>query len=83
MVNKGNLDNVLRMQKQAARIILDAERRTSSVAMFNTLDWVPFYTEADVNRRTLAYKCSYSKLYKLPIKNKFRSAFIKYEIVGD
>jgi hypothetical protein len=42
--NKGNLDNVLRMQKRAARIILEAERRTPSVTMFNTLEWVPFYT---------------------------------------
>ena len=54
--NKGNLDNVLRMQKRAARIILEAERRTPSVTMFNTLEWVPFYTEVYVNRCTLAYK---------------------------
>ena len=54
--NKGNLDNVLRMQKRAARIILEAERRTPSVTMSNTLEWVPFYTEVYVNRCTLAYK---------------------------
>lgn len=44
------------MQKRAARIILDAERTTPSVTLFNKLDWVPFYTEVYINRCALAYK---------------------------
>ena len=35
--NKEFLERVLRMQKRAARIILDAERTTRTLTMFNEL----------------------------------------------
>ena len=54
--SKENLLKVLRLQKRAARIILDAERTAPSVELFNTLKWVPFYAESYVNRCALTYK---------------------------
>ena len=54
--SKENLLKVLRPQKRAARIILDAERTAPSVDLFNTLKWVPFYAESYVNRCALIYK---------------------------
>ena len=54
--SKENLLKVLRLQKRAARIILDAERTAPSVDLFNTLKWVPFYAESYVNRCALIYK---------------------------
>lgn len=54
--NKENLLKVRRLQKRAARIILDAERTAPSVGLFNTLKWVPFYAESYVNRCALTYK---------------------------
>ena len=54
--SKENLLKVLRIQKRAARIILDAERTAPSVGLFNTLKWVPFYAESYVNRCALTYK---------------------------
>ena len=44
------------MQKRAARIILEAERTTKTVTMFNELQWVLFYIEAYINRCGIAYK---------------------------
>ena len=40
--SKENLLKVLRLQKRAARIILDAKRTTPSVGLFKTLKWIPF-----------------------------------------
>ena len=47
--SKVNFLKVLRLQKRAARIILDAERTVPSVGFFNTLKWVPFYDESYVD----------------------------------
>ena len=33
----------LKLQKRAARIILDADSQASSVKLFNKLKWIPFY----------------------------------------
>ena len=41
--SKENLLKVLRLQKRAARIILDAKRATPSVGLFNTLKWIAFW----------------------------------------
>ena len=54
--SKENLLKVLRLQKRAARIILDAERTAPSVGLFNTLKWVPFYAESYINRCAVIYK---------------------------
>ena len=40
--SKENLLKVLRLQKRAPRIILDAERTAPSIGLLNTLKWVPF-----------------------------------------
>ena len=39
--NKELLERVLRMQKRAAGIILDAERTARTLTMFNELNWIP------------------------------------------
>ena len=54
--SKENLLKVLRLQKRAAKIILDAEKTAPSVGLFNTLEWVLFYAEFYVNRCVLIYK---------------------------
>ena len=41
--SKELLEKVLRMQKRAARIILDAERTTRTLTIFNELSWIPFF----------------------------------------
>ena len=43
------------MQKRAARIILDAERTTRTLTMFNELNWIPFFIEA-YRRCSMAFK---------------------------
>lgn len=44
------------MQKRAARIILEAQRTSRTVTLFNNLSWIPFYNEAYIKRCELAYK---------------------------
>ena len=46
--NKEVLERVLRrIQKRAARIILEAQRTSrKTVTLFNNLSWIPFYNEA-------------------------------------
>ena len=60
--SKENLNNILRLQKRAARIILDAEPRSRTLPLFNTLNWLPFYQEAYVNRCTLILKRTLNKV---------------------
>ena len=47
---------MLKLQKRAARVILNADRRACSVDLFNTLGWLPFYIEAHINRCSLVDK---------------------------
>ena len=54
--SKENLLKDLRLQKRAAKIIHHAEKTAASVGLFNTLKWVPFYSESYVNRCVLIYK---------------------------
>ena len=54
--NKGVLERILRMQKRAARIILEAQRTRRTVTLFNNLSWIPFYDEAYIERCKLAFK---------------------------
>ena len=37
------LNRVLKLQKRAAKIILDTDSQASSVKLFNKLKWIPFY----------------------------------------
>ena len=41
--SKKLLERVLQMQKRVARIILDAERTTRTLTMFNEINWIPFF----------------------------------------
>jgi hypothetical protein len=40
----------LKLQKRAARIILDADRFVSSVTLFNNLNWLPFTKQSQIKR---------------------------------
>ena len=62
--SKENLNtcNIFRLQKRAARIILDAEPRLRTLPLFNTLNWLPFYQEAYINRCTLILKRTLNKV---------------------
>ena len=51
-----NLQRVFKLQKRAARVILNADTKANSVQLFRELDWVPFSDEANVNRLSMVYK---------------------------
>ena len=54
--SKGNINSIFKLQKRAARIILDAEPRSRSVSLFNLLNWIPFYHESYAIRCSLLLK---------------------------
>ena len=45
----GNFQGVFCLQKQSARIILDADTRANSDELFTGLDWFPLHLEVKVN----------------------------------
>ena len=45
-----NLTKVLKLQKHAAHVILNADTRDNSVKLFSRLGWLPFYDEAKINK---------------------------------
>ena len=51
-----SLGRVLKLQKRAARVILNANNQASSVELFNKLKWLPFYVEAKVAKSSLVFK---------------------------
>ena len=51
-----NLNKVFRLQKCAARVILNADTRANSVDLFKELSWLPFFREAKINKCTLVHK---------------------------
>lgn len=52
--SKDNLQTLLRLQKRAAKIILDAGPKCPSVpALFNKLSWIQFYEEGKVAKCAL------------------------------
>lgn len=54
--SKENLRKISRLQKHAARIILDASATVNSVALFKQLNWLAFYDDVKLNTCVLAYK---------------------------
>ena len=56
-----NIQNVFRLQKRAARVILGADTKANSVKLFKQLGWVPFYHEARINKSVLVYKQIFGK----------------------
>jgi len=53
---KANLDSILRLQKRAASVILNALFNLRSVDLFKTLNWIPFYRELHINQCALISK---------------------------
>ena len=54
--DKENLSRVFKLQKRAARVISDANNQASSVRLFNSLQWLPFYEEVKIAKCCVAYK---------------------------
>ena len=52
----GNLQRILRLQKRAARVILDADTRANSVELFKILNWLPVHLEVKINILIQVYK---------------------------
>ena len=51
------VDSILRLQKRAERVILNAPFNSRSVLeLFNTLKWIPFYRESHINQSALVHK---------------------------
>ena len=51
-----NLNKVFRLQKRAARVILNADTKANSVDLFRELNWLPLFHEAMINQCALVYK---------------------------
>ena len=54
--DKHTLIRVLKLQKRAARVILDANRQANSVKLFNKLNWIPFSEQAKLTKCCIIYK---------------------------
>ena len=58
MTSKANITRVFRLQKRAARTILDVKTKEErTVSLFKKLDWIPFYDEINANKLCLIFKC--------------------------
>ena len=51
-----NLIRILRLQRRAAQVILDADTRANSVELFKQLNWLTFCDEVKLNMCTIVYK---------------------------
>ena len=47
---------MLKLQKRATRLIMDADSKASSVRFFDDLTWLPFYEEAKISKCLIAFK---------------------------
>ena len=55
---QANLRRVFRLQKRAARVILNVGlRKERTVTLFNKLNWILFYDETKINKCCVIYKC--------------------------
>ena len=54
--DKHCLNLVLKLQKRAARIILDADSQAFSVKLFNKLKWIPLNEQAKIAKCCIIYK---------------------------
>ena len=55
--SKENINIIVKLQKRAARIILDADFFTPSANLFNELKWIPFSDIVKYHQVSLVYKC--------------------------
>ena len=51
-----HLKRVFRLQKRAARVILQVDTRSRTVDNFKKLGWIPFYDEVKINKCILVFK---------------------------
>lgn len=54
--SKRDCNIIIKLQKQAARLVLDADRLTPSKEMFNSLNWLTFTQIVHQKQATLVYK---------------------------
>jgi hypothetical protein len=47
---------LLKLQKRAARIILDVDKRTPSIELFNKLNWLPLSKQSLIKRTSITFK---------------------------
>ena len=52
-----NIDNLYKLQKRAARIILNATTETPSAVMFKKLEWLTIYNRIHYFRAVMMNKC--------------------------
>ena len=58
MTSQDNLRRVFRLQKRAARVILNVKvREERTITLFDRLNWIPFYDEININKCCIIYKC--------------------------
>ena len=55
--SKKNINIIVKLQKRAARLILDADFYTPSANLFKELKWIPFYDIVKYHQVSLVYKC--------------------------
>ena len=57
MTSKDNLLGVFKLQKRAARVILNATSKASRTdTLFHKLNWIPFFDELTINTCALIFK---------------------------
>ena len=52
-----NVNRVSKLQKRAARVILDADIGERSELLFRRLDWLPLKEELNLKRTCLIFRC--------------------------
>ena len=57
--SKQAMDKILKMQKRAARIVLNMDMDTPSASMFNKLKWMTVYQRVRYKNLLSAYEVSY------------------------
>ncbi len=59
--SRENLERILRLQKRAARVILDADMQANSAELFKKLNWLPFFCEVKIQMCVLVHKRLYGE----------------------
>ena len=68
-----NINRIYKLQKRAARVILNADRHERSTSLFEQLYWLPLKDEIIMQKSCLLYKCMRGEvpnyLHQLLVKN--------------
>jgi hypothetical protein len=54
--SRENIEKISKLQKRAARVILEADRRESSDSLFKQLNWLTVFDEIEIRKCCLIYK---------------------------